>query len=101
MPRHPPYTLSSLTTFIDHRHDPPQEQLALGESPAGEPETVQTIDNGPFRQKGARRLLPDRKTKMGRQSQRYHASSVTMMRLPLNLVIHLSKSKPSSSRSGR
>src|SRR5438874_10772485 len=22
MPRHPPYTLSSLTTFIDHRHDP-------------------------------------------------------------------------------
>ena len=20
MPRHPPYTLSSLTTFIDHRH---------------------------------------------------------------------------------
>jgi hypothetical protein len=21
MPRHPPYTLSSLTTFIDHRHD--------------------------------------------------------------------------------
>ena len=23
MPRHPPYTLSSLTTFIDHRHDLP------------------------------------------------------------------------------
>ena len=22
MPRHPPYTLKSLTTFIDHRHDP-------------------------------------------------------------------------------
>ena len=21
MPRHPPYTLSSLTTFIDHRHN--------------------------------------------------------------------------------
>ena len=29
MPRHPPYTLSSLTTFIDHRHDPPGEELAL------------------------------------------------------------------------
>ena len=24
MPRHPPYTLSSLTTFIDHRHDFPK-----------------------------------------------------------------------------
>ena len=23
MPRHPPYTLKSLTTFIDHRHPPP------------------------------------------------------------------------------
>ena len=29
MPRHPPYTLSSLTTFIDHRHDPSGEELAL------------------------------------------------------------------------
>ena len=29
MPRHPPYTLSSLTTFIDHRHDPLGEELAL------------------------------------------------------------------------
>ena len=27
MPRHPPCTLSSLTTFIDHRHDQPQEEL--------------------------------------------------------------------------
>jgi hypothetical protein len=30
MPRHPPDTLSSLTTFIDHRHDPSGEELALG-----------------------------------------------------------------------
>src|SRR5215212_10207522 len=29
MPRHPPCTLSSLTTFIDHRHDPLGEELAL------------------------------------------------------------------------
>ena len=27
MPRHPPCTLSSLTTFIDHRHDSPREEL--------------------------------------------------------------------------
>jgi hypothetical protein len=33
MPRHPPYTLSSLTTFIDHRHVESQCQLStvLGE----------------------------------------------------------------------
>ena len=29
MPRHPPCTLSSLTTFIDHRRDPPREELTL------------------------------------------------------------------------
>src|SRR5215471_12846003 len=27
MPRHPPYTLSSLTTFIDHRHGLMREEL--------------------------------------------------------------------------
>ena len=27
MPRHPPCTLSSLTTFIDHRHDQLEEEL--------------------------------------------------------------------------
>ena len=35
MPRHPPDTLSSLTTFIDHRHDPSGEELALGEVTSG------------------------------------------------------------------
>src|SRR2546423_2465556 len=49
MPRHPPYTLSSLTTFIDHRHGLPQTpklpsrwelttatlSLALRPAPAG------------------------------------------------------------------
>ena len=35
MPRHPPCTLSSLTTFIDHRHDPSGEELALGEVTSG------------------------------------------------------------------
>ena len=51
MPRHPPYTLSSLTTFIDHRHDHPTEELTPGQSPAGEPETVQTINKGRFAEK--------------------------------------------------
>src|SRR6266550_2236445 len=46
MPRHPPCTLSSLTTFIDHRHDLPTEELTPGRSPTGAPETVQTIDKG-------------------------------------------------------
>jgi len=35
MPRHPPYTLSSLTTFIDHRHDPLGEELALEKVSSG------------------------------------------------------------------
>src|SRR5829696_10228647 len=35
MPRHPPDTLSSLTTFIDHRHDPSGEELALGRVTSG------------------------------------------------------------------
>ena len=51
MPRHPPCTLSSLTTFIDHRHDHPTEELTPGQSPAGEPETVQTINKGRFAEK--------------------------------------------------
>ena len=40
MPRHPPCTLSSLTTFIDHRRDPPREELT--------PESVisRAADNG-------------------------------------------------------
>jgi hypothetical protein len=29
MPRHPPYTLSSLTTFIDHRHDRSPTEFAF------------------------------------------------------------------------
>ena len=65
MPRHPPCTLSSLTTFIDHRHDQPGEEL-----------TPRPISNGRVgngtdnRQRSiAEKVLddspPDRKTKMG------------------------------------
>ena len=35
MPRHPPCTLSSLTTFIDHRRDPLTEELTPSGPPAG------------------------------------------------------------------
>ena len=90
MPRHPPCTLSSLTTFIDHRHGvcdmrlqtrqeeltPPDQQPPLSDPPAGELVRYKRLITGHNRQKGARRLLPDRKTKMGRESQRFHASSV-------------------------
>lgn len=31
MPRHPPYTLSSLTTFIDHRHEIANCRFAIAE----------------------------------------------------------------------
>ena len=70
MPRHPPDTLSSLTTFIDHRRVPDLHLMQTSE-PAGRAVTDETfyrltIANGSDRQKGARRSLPDRKTKMGR-----------------------------------
>jgi hypothetical protein len=87
MPRHPPYTLKSLTTFIDHRHAAgprPSEPKPCG--PAGragrrQPGRAlpdrQRINN---RQKGARRRPTDRKTKarvgdppsQGRASRRSH-----------------------------
>ena len=35
MPRHPPCTLSSLTTFIDHRHDSAGEELTPGRISGG------------------------------------------------------------------
>ena|SRR5689334_15986551 len=35
MPRHPPYTLSSLTTFIDHRHGLVREELTPHSATSG------------------------------------------------------------------
>ena len=74
MPRHPPYTLSSLTTFIDHRHVP-RTSLTGTSEPAGRAVTVATarftsrtadaIANGSDRQKGARRLPTRQKDQMG------------------------------------
>ena len=65
MPRHPPCTLSSLTTFIDHRRVP-RTSLTGTSEPAGRAVTVadlcqtshrpDAIANGSDRQKGARRL---------------------------------------------
>ena len=45
MPRHPPYTLSSLTTFIDHRHS----GRAMTSSPAKTPVTRSITDRSPKR----------------------------------------------------
>jgi hypothetical protein len=68
MPRHPPYTLSSLTTFIDHRHSstdslkPQGVTLKLQDSRSPIQRacwTEQTINNVSDRQKGARRYPLD------------------------------------------
>ncbi len=106
MPRHPPYTLSSLTTFIDHRHVP-RTSLTGTSEPAGRAVTVATtrcssravdaIANGSDRQKGARRLPTRQKDQNGRESRSslfllHRASHPAKDNKPLNLVIHLSKS---------
>ena len=61
MPRHPPYTLSSLTTFIDHRHRALQPTVSCRPSHSftGRGETEHTINNVSDRQKGARRYPLD------------------------------------------
>ncbi len=118
MPRHPPYTLSSLTTFIDHRHgtcdmrlliaieelthadqQPPLSNSSSGR--AGNGTNDQQMDHfgdacfagtRPIRQKGARRLPPDRKTKMGGVAEcSIHNVHHARCNEPSNLVIHLSK----------
>ncbi len=53
MPRHPPCTLSSLTTFIDHRHTP------------GLARHVRTIDNGSDRQKRCSTTLRPKRKRPG------------------------------------
>ena len=65
MPRHPPCTLSSLTTFIDHRHDRPGEELTPRPISGGRAGNGTDNRQRSYRRKGARRLPPDRKTKMG------------------------------------
>ncbi len=65
MPRHPPCTLSSLTTFIDHRHDSPREELTPRRISGGRARNGTDNRQRSYRRKGARRLPPDRKTKMG------------------------------------
>jgi hypothetical protein len=59
MPRHPPYTLKSLTTFIDHRHqgvvNGPQRPRHFRAA-----SVTRSITNQ-YRQKGARRRPPDGK----------------------------------------
>ncbi len=57
MPRHPPYTLSSLTTFIDQRLRSPG--YTSGATVGRDCKTIQTTDNVSIRQKGARRPLPE------------------------------------------
>src|SRR5687767_13444995 len=104
MPRHPPYTLKSLTTFIDHRHPwslGPSEPLLP--QPAGRAGTVaactsatRSITNQ-YRQKGARRRPPDGKDLavrggdpplQGRASRRSHRSDSPSVLPPTTCVVN-------------
>jgi hypothetical protein len=72
MPRHPPYTLSSLTTFIDHRHLNLRSQMrdrksqippgVVGRSPVA---LLPRADKRSIRRKGARRILSGQKDQNG------------------------------------
>lgn len=63
MPRHPPYTLSSLTTFIDHRHQP-TDSYPWALSP-GAVTTVRKINNGSIAKKVLDDTGPTEKTYSG------------------------------------
>ena len=112
MPRHPPDTLSSLTTFIDHRHDPLGEELALEGVTGGRAgngtndQQLGHFGNACFAgtRPIAKKVLDDshpterpkwvgsrefRSPQNHRQACQCHGMN------PLNLIIHLSKSKPS------
>ena len=97
MPRHPPCTLSSLTTFIDHRHDSPREELTPRRVSSGRAGNGTDNRQRSYRRKGARRSPPDRKTKMGGNREVFVSCPQEWLpadtNKPLNLVIHLSKSK--------
>jgi len=54
-----------LTTFIDHRHDSPREELTPRRVSSGRAGNGTDNRQRSYRRKGARRLPPDRKTKMG------------------------------------
>ena len=107
MPRHPPYTLNSLTTFIDHRLDPGQNRTNTS--------TGGAASDHASRRKGARRHPPYGKTiLLAPRGGDHHAEQCRGGRrgfgrpvpsaalrgsqagqpITLNLVIHLSKSEP-------
>ena len=78
MPRHPPCTLSSLTTFIDHRHDLPGEELTPEKISGGR--AGNGTDNRQrsrkvfcvplsYRRKGARRFPTRQKDQNGWESR--------------------------------
>src|SRR3954454_676195 len=84
MPRHPPHTLSSLTTFIDHRHRclcPTGKPMGFRKplSPRAE-EDETNVDNGSHRQKGARRLPPTERRSWGSRSCRGGVAEETRSR---------------------
>ena len=73
MPRHPPDTLSSLTTFIDHRRVP-HLHLMQTSGPAGRAVTVEmlahpAIANGPDSPKRCSTITPRQKDQNGEGSQ--------------------------------
>jgi hypothetical protein len=109
MPRHPPYTLKSLTTFIDHRHVPrrrtsdPALRAPSGRAGHGCQPPSELLPTGStrsitdhFAKKGARRYLPeaglkllrlpDGRPKNGQISRRF------ILQINLEPRIHLSKS---------
>lgn len=111
MPRHPPYTLSNLTTFIDHRQDhlrvpicdcrllgshisatiadPPPGEVAAGHGPIGLRLQSGQINKGLLiHRKGARH-----EPLLQHDSQKARGDSNKIVgHLNLNLIIHLSKS---------
>ena len=102
MPRHPPCTLSSLTTFIDHRHDSPREELTPRRVSSGRAGNGTDNRQRSYRRKGARRLPPDRKTKMGGNREVSFVSfqewRPRKANKPLNLIHSLVKEQSHSSR---
>jgi hypothetical protein len=93
MPRHPPYTLSSLTTFIDHRRGlPPSRNSAWGWLRQGMPARYERSITGRFAKKVLDDSPPDRKTKMGGSRGGAHCPSVRGSVTFEPQFIHLSKS---------
>jgi hypothetical protein len=89
MPRHPPYTLSSLTTFIDHRHNGRVTTVAAEHNTAPSARSITDL----VRQKGARRYRPDGKTRTSAWGSRLcrgrHRGAIQFVRRRARRLIRL------------